>query len=65
MLMLGLNDSTAQLTMTNSACWYAKAHGREDGEKAIEIEVECQRKNGMLKLIWKKQVEEERVEVDS
>ena len=39
---------------------------REDGHglrRALDFEVECQRKKGRLKRIWKKQVEEENVKV--
>ena len=39
---------------------------REDGHilrRALNLEVECQRKKGRLKRTWKKQVEEESVKV--
>ena len=59
MLMVGLNETIDQLAMANSVHWYGNVLRREDGHVLRELEVEGQRKKGMLK----KQVEEESVKV--
>ena len=58
MFILGLNETIDQLAMTNSVHWYDHVLRR-----AINFEVEGQRKQGSLKRTWKKQAEEERVKV--
>ena len=66
MLMLGLNETMDQLAMTNSVCLYGHVFQREDGHvlrRALDFEVEGQRKKGRQKRNWKKQVEEESVKV--
>ena len=65
-LMLGLNEAIDQLAMVNSVRWYGHVLRREDGvvlRRALDIEVEGQRRKWRLKRIWKKQVEEEVVKV--
>ena len=52
--------------MANSVCWYGGVLRREDGHvlrRALDFDVESQRKKGRLKRTWKKQVEEESVKV--
>ena len=47
-------------------CWYGHVLRREDGHvlrRALDLEVEDQRKKGRLNKTWKKQVEEESVKV--
>ena len=66
MLMLGLHETIDQLPMANSVRWYGHVLRREDGNvlrRALEIEVEGQRKKGRLKRTWNKQVEEESVKI--
>ena len=66
MLMLGLNDTIDQLAMANSVRWYGHVLRREDGHvlrRALDFEVEGQRRKGWSKRTWKKQVEEESVKV--
>ena len=66
MLMLGLNEAIDQLAMANSIRWYGHVLRREDGDvlrRALDFEVDGQRKNGRPKRTWKKQVEEECVKV--
>ena len=66
MIMLGLNETIDHWAMANSVCWYDHVLRREDGyvlRKALDHEVEGQRKKGRLKRTWKKQVEEESVKV--
>ena len=62
MMMLGLNESIDQLVMANSVHWYGHVLRREDGliiRRALDFEVEGQRKKGRLKRTWEKQVGEE------
>ena len=40
-LMLSLNETADQLAMANSVCWYGHVLRR-----ALDFEVECQRKKG-------------------
>ena len=57
--MLG-KETIDHLTMANSVCWYDHVLWREDGHvlrKALDFEVEGQRKNGRPKRMWTKQVE--------
>ena len=64
--MLGFNETEDQLAMANSVRWYGHVLRREDGHvlrRALDFEVEGQRKKGKLKRAWKKQVEEENVKV--
>ena len=66
MLMLGLNETTDQWVMESSAHWYGDVLRREDGHvlrRALDFEVEGQRKKGRPKRTWKRQVELERVKV--
>ena len=55
-----------QLAMANSVRWYGHVLRREDSQvlrQALDFEVEGQRRKGMLKRTWNKQVEEESVMV--
>ena len=66
MLILGLNEKIDQLAMANSDDWYAHVLRRGDGHvlgRALNFEVEGQRKKRRPKWTWKKQVEEESVKV--
>ena len=66
MFMLELSETIDQLTMANSVHWYGHVLKREDGHvlrRALDFEVEGQRKKGRPKRTWKKQVEEESVKV--
>ena len=57
MLMLGLNETTDQLTVKNSVCWHGRMLRREDGHvlrRASDFEVEGQRKKGRPKRTWKR-----------
>ena len=50
--ILGLRETIDQLDMTNSVCCYGHVLRREDGHvltRALDFEVECQRKNGRPK----------------
>ena len=66
MFMLGLNETIDQLAIANSVCWHGHVVRREDGHflrRALDFEVEGQRKKWRPKRTWKKQVEEESVKV--
>ena len=66
MFMLGLKETIDQLAMENSVRWNDHVLRRKDGHvlrRALDFEVEGQRKNGRPKRTWKKQVEEESVKV--
>ena len=66
MSMFGLSETIDQLAMANSVRWYGHVLRREGGHvmrRALDIEVEGQRKKGRPKRTWKKQVEEESVKV--
>ena len=66
MFMLDLNETMHQLAMANSVCWYGHVLRREDGHifrRALDSEVEGQRKKGRLKRTWKWLVEEESMKV--
>ena len=63
-LMLGINETIEKLTMTTSVHWYGHVLSREDGHvliRALDFELEGQRKKYRMKRTWKKQVEEENV----
>ena len=65
--LLDLNETIAQLTMANSVFWYAYVLRREDGHvlrKALDFEVNGQRKKGRSKRTSKKQFEEGSVKVN-
>ena len=56
-----------QLAILSSVRWNSHVLRREDGHilrRALDFEVEGQRKNGKTNRTWKKQVEEESVMVD-
>ena len=60
--MLWLNEAIDQLAMANRVQWYDRVLRRENGQvlrRALDIEVEGQRKKGRPKRTWKRQVEEE------
>ena len=64
--MLGLNVSMDELAIANIVRLYGHVLRREDGYvliRALDFQVEVQRKKVRLKRTWKKQVEEESVEV--
>ena len=66
MFILGLNENIDQLAMANSVRWYGNVLRREDDHilrRALNFEVEGQRKKGRPKRTWKKLVEEESVKV--
>ena len=66
MLLLGLRETIDQLAMANSTRWYGHALRREDGHvlrRALDFEVEGQRRKGRPKRTWKKQFEEENVKI--
>ena len=56
MLMLGLNETIDQISMANSVCWCGHVLCRDDGHvlRALDLEVEGQRKKGMTKRTWKR-----------
>ena len=56
-----MNETIDHFAMANSVRWYGQELTREDGHivRALDIEVESQRKKGRLKRTWKKQAEEE------
>ena len=66
MLVLGLNETLGKLAMKNSVHLCGYVLRRKDGQvlrSALEFEVEVQRKKGRPKRTWKKQVEDESVNV--
>ena len=66
MFMLGLKEIIDLLAMSNVVCWYGQVLRREDGHiirRALDFEVEGQRKKGRPKRTWKKQIEEESMKV--
>ena len=66
MSMLGLSETMDQLTTANSVHWYGRVLRREDGHvlrRALDFEVEGQRKKWRPKRTCKKQVEEESVKI--
>ena len=55
------------ITLYYYVCWYGHVLMREDGHvlrRALDFEVESQRKKGRPKRTWKKQMEVESVKVD-
>ena len=66
MFMLGLSETIDQFAMASSVRWYGHVLRREDGHdlrRALDFEVEGQRKKGRLKRTCKKQADEESVKV--
>ena len=66
MFMLGLSETMDQLAMVNSVCRYGNVLMREDGHvlrKALDFEVDGQRKKGRPKRTLKKQVYEESMKI--
>ena len=66
MLVLGLNEAIGRLAIANGVCRYGHVLRRENDHvlnKALDFEVEGQRKKGRPKRTCKKQVEEESVKV--
>ena len=64
--MQGCKETKDQLTMANSVRWHGHVFMRGDGhvsKRALDFEVEGQRKKGRQKRTWKKQVEEESMKV--
>ena len=63
MFVLSLKESIDQLAIADNVCSYCHVLRREDGHvwrRALDFEVEGQRKKGRLKLTWNKQVVDER-----
>ena len=60
-----LNGTIDKLAMANSVHWYGHVLRRVDGHvlRALDFEVEGQRKKGRPKKTWKRQYEEESVKV--
>ena len=59
MFVLGLHETIDQLVMANSVRWYDHGLWREDGHvlrRALDFEVEGQRKKRRLKRACKQQV---------
>ena len=66
MFMLGLKETIYQLAMENSVRCYGHVLRREDDHllrRALDFEVEDQRKKGRPKRTWKKQVKEKSMKV--
>ena len=66
MLMLGLMENIDQLAAANSVRWYGHVLRREDVHvlrRALDFEVEGERKKGRRRRTWKKQDEEESMKV--
>ena len=66
MFIMDLNDTMNQLAMASSARWYGHVLRRVESHilrRALDFEVEGQRKKGRPKRTWKKQVEEESMKV--
>ena len=63
--LMGLNKAIDQLDIANSVCYYCHAVSREDGHvlRALDFDVDNQRKKGRRMRTGKKQVEEESVKV--
>ena len=64
--MLVMNETIGQLAMANRVCRNGHVFRREDGHvlrRALDIEVEGQRKKWRWKRTWIKQVEEESLKV--
>ena len=57
MFMLGSSKTIDLLAMANSVRWYCHVLSRDDGHvlrRALDFEVDGERKNGRLKRTWKK-----------
>ena len=66
MFMLGLIETIDQFAIANSVRSYGHVLRREDGHilrRALDFEVEGQRKKGKVKSTWKRLVEDENVKV--
>ena len=66
MFMFGLSETIDQLAMANSVRWYSDVLRREDGHvlgRALDVEIDGQRKKLKTKRTLKKQVEEEGVKI--
>ena len=66
MFMLGLKETIDQLAMANNVRWYGHVLRREDGHilrRALDFEVEGQRKKRRPKRTWKRWVEGESMKV--
>ena len=66
MSMLGLNETIDQLAMANCIHGYVHVLRREDCHvlrRALDIEVEGQRKKGRQNRTWKMQVDEQTMKV--
>ena len=65
MFTLGLNETIGQLAIANSVRWYGHVLRREDGHvlRALDFEVEGQRKKERPKRTWKMLIKEESVKV--
>ena len=66
MLMLGLNETMAQLAMTSSDHWYGHVLRREDGHvsrRTLDFDIDGQRRKGWPKRTWKKPFEDESVKI--
>ena len=64
--LLGLRETIDQLAMANSDRQHGHVLRIEDGHvlrRALDIEVEHQRKKGMVERTWKQQTEEKSVNV--
>ena len=54
-MLLGLSETIDQLAMANGVCWYGHVLRREDGHvlrRALDFQVESQRKIERLKRTW-------------
>ena len=68
MFMLGLNETIDQLAIANSVRWYGHVLRRWDGHvlrRALDFDVDGQRRKGRLKRTWRMLVEEESLKVGS
>ena len=66
MFVLCSSETIDQLAMANSVRWYGHVLRRVDGHvlsRALDFEVEGQRKKGRPKRTWERLVEEESVKV--
>ena len=61
-----MNFTIDRLSVANSVLWYSHVLKREDGHalrRALDSEVEGERKKGRPKRTWKKQVEDESMKI--
>ena len=64
--MLGLDETIDQWAMANSDHWHGHVLKIEDGyvlRRALHLDIEGQRNKWRLKRTWRKQVEEESVNI--